>query len=110
MKPTKIIYFFQEECSAVVKLKKFLSTQKDIKSLFLKKLPEEDFIENLGIDKNSTVILIDDFAPQAASNDALRNTLLHMSQVWIHHYGMVVLSKTNFVGKHYGQYVYIKFV
>ena len=75
-------------------MKKFLSTQKDIKSLFLKKIPEEDFIETVGIDKNSTVILIDDFAPQAASNEALRNTLLHMSQVWIHHHGMVVLYST----------------
>lgn len=94
MKPTKIIYFYQEECDAVLKLKKFLSTQKDIKSLFLTKLPEEDFIETVGIDKNSTVILIDDFAPQAATNEKLRDTLLHMSQIWVHHFSIVLLYST----------------
>ena len=53
VKPTKLVWFYQEECDAVIKTKKFLSTEKDIKSLFLRKMPEEDFIEQVGIDNKA---------------------------------------------------------
>lgn len=94
MKPTKVIWFYQEECDAVMKTKNFLSTQKDIKSVFLRKIPEEDFIDTIGIDKNSTVIIVDDFAPQTGSNEKLRDILLLMSQIWVHHYGIILLYST----------------
>jgi len=94
VKPTKLVWFYQEECDAVIKTKKFLSTEKDIKSLFLRKMPEEDFIEQVGIDKNSTVIIVDDFAPQTGSNEKLREILLVMSQIWVHHYGIILMYST----------------
>lgn len=89
-----MIWFYQEECDAVIKTKNFLSTQKDIKSLFLRKIPEEDFIDQVGIDKNSTVIIVDDFAPQIGSNEKLREILLLMSQIWVHHHGIILMYST----------------
>ena len=86
VKPTKIIYFFREECSAVTDLKSFLSKEDGIKGVFLKKIPENNFIETLGIEKGSTVIVFDDFHVQALSSEPLRDTLLNLSSVWNHHY------------------------
>ena len=89
VKPTKIIYFFREECSAVTDLKSFLSKEDGIKGVFLKKIPENNFIETLGIEKGSTVIVFDDFHVQALSSEPLRDTLLNLSSVWNHHYQII---------------------
>ena len=88
-KPTKVIYFFREECSAVTELRKFFSEKNDIKGLFLRKIPETNFIESLGIEKGSTCIIFDDFHVQALSSEPLRETLLNLSSVWNHHYQIV---------------------
>ena len=70
-------------------LKSFLSKEDGIKGVFLKKIPENNFIEALGIEKGSTVIVFDDFHVQALSSEPLRDTLLNLSSVWNHHYQII---------------------
>lgn len=100
-KPTKVIYFFREECSAVTELRKFFSEKNDIKGLFLRKIPETNFIESLGIEKGSTCIIFDDFHVQALSSEPLRETLLNLSSVWNHHYQIV----TFYVAQQYDMFL-----
>ena len=89
IKPTKVIYFYRQECRAVTELKQFLSQESDIKSLFLRKIPETNFIESIGVEKGSTCIVFDDFHVQALSSEPLREILLNLSSIWNHHYQIV---------------------
>ena len=100
-KITKVIYFFCQECRAVIELRQFLSQENGIKGLFLRKIPETNFIESLGIEKGSTCIIFDDFHVQALSSEPLREILLNLSSIWNHHYQLI----TFYVAQQYDMFL-----
>ena len=100
-KITKVIYFFRQECRAVIELRQFLSQENGIKGLFLRKIPETNFIESLGIEKGSTCIIFDDFHVQALSSEPLREILLNLSSIWNHHYQLI----TFYVAQQYDMFL-----
>lgn len=80
-----MIYFYKETCKSIEKLKTHLSKEKGLEVLFTKKFPDGNFLDFCKVEEASTIIVIDDFYWDAATDENIRSALISLSSIWNHH-------------------------
>ena len=81
----KVIYIYKETCKSIEKLKSYLSKEKGLEGVFTKKFPDGNFLEFCKVEEKSTIIVIDDFYWDAATDESIRSALISLSSIWNHH-------------------------
>lgn len=81
----KVIFFYKETCKSIEKLKSHLAKERGIEAVFVKKFPDGNFLEFCKVEENSTIIVIDDFYWDAATDENIRSALISLSSIWNHH-------------------------
>ena len=91
----KVIYFYKETCKSIEKLKTHLSKEKGLEVLFTKKFPDGNFLDFCKVEEASTIIVIDDFYWDAATDENIRSALISLSSIWNHHKLITILCSDN---------------
>ena len=56
-----------------------------MEAVFTKKFPDGNFLEFCKVEEKSTIIVIDDFYWDAATDESIRSALISLSSIWNHH-------------------------
>lgn len=83
-----MVYFYKESCKSIDKLKAYLSKEPGVEAVFSKKFPDGNFLDFCKPEKDSTILVIDDFFFDANTDEKIRKDLKSCAGIWTHHYGM----------------------
>ena len=83
-----MLYFYKETCPSIEKLKEYLNKEAKVETVFSKKFPDENFLEFCKLEQDSSIIVIDDYFWDAATDKTIQSALISLSSIWNHHKGV----------------------